>query len=68
MLRVAVQRDEEGRFVKANLEIATDNLISQRLIVIQIGVLRGAFSGKEARGSVVAPGSLLPDTVSLAHP
>ena len=62
MLRIAVQRDEEGRFVKVNLEI------SQRLIVIQIGVLRGAFSGKEARGSVVAPGSLLPDTVSLAHP
>ena len=50
MLRVAVQREEKGRFVKVNLEIATDNLISQRLIAIQIGVLRRAFSGKEARG------------------
>ena len=47
---VAVRRDEEGCFVKVNLEIATDNLISQCLIAIQIGVLRGAFSGKEVRG------------------
>ena len=28
---VAVRRDEEGCFVKVNLEIATDNLISQTL-------------------------------------
>ena len=33
---VAFQRNKEGRFVKVNLEIATDNLISQRLITIQL--------------------------------
>ena len=57
--KVTVQRDEEGRFVKVNLEIATDNVISQRLIAIQIDVLRGAFRGKEASGFGGRLGSLL---------
>ena len=47
---VAFRREEEGHFVKVNLEIAIDNLISQRLIAIQISAPRGTFSKKEARG------------------